>query len=47
MHDALKALGRDVDLLVFADEGHGLAKLENRAIAWQRELEFMRKNLEL
>jgi dipeptidyl aminopeptidase/acylaminoacyl peptidase len=47
MHAALKALGRDVDLLVFADEGHGLAKLENRAIAWQRELEFMKRNLGL
>jgi dipeptidyl aminopeptidase/acylaminoacyl peptidase len=47
MHDALKALGREVDLLVFADEGHGIAKLENRAIAWQRELAFMKEHLGL
>jgi dipeptidyl aminopeptidase/acylaminoacyl peptidase len=47
MHDALKAQGREVDLLVFADEGHGVAKLENRAIAWQRELEFLKKHLQL
>ncbi|MDQ3023243.1 MAG: S9 family peptidase, partial [bacterium] len=47
MHDALKALGREVDLLVFADEGHGVAKLENRAVAWQRELEFLKKHLGL
>jgi dipeptidyl aminopeptidase/acylaminoacyl peptidase len=47
MHDALAALGRDVDLLVFADEGHGVQKLSNRAIEWQRELEFLKKHLKL
>lgn len=42
MHDALVARGKRCELLVFGDEGHGLAKLENRAIAWQRELEFLK-----
>lgn len=42
MHDALVAAGKRCELLVFDDEGHGIAKLENRAVAWQRELEFLR-----
>jgi dipeptidyl aminopeptidase/acylaminoacyl peptidase len=41
MHDALAARGHDVGLIVFPDEGHGWQKLENRAIAWQREIEFL------
>jgi dipeptidyl aminopeptidase/acylaminoacyl peptidase len=45
MYDSLKALGREVELLTFPDEGHGVDKLENRAIEWQKELEFLGKHL--
>lgn len=47
MHDALKALGREVELLVFPDEGHGIARLENRAVAWERELRFLEAALKM
>jgi dipeptidyl aminopeptidase/acylaminoacyl peptidase len=45
MYEALKALGRDVELLVFADEGHGWAKRENRILAWGAELNFLEKHI--
>ena len=45
MYDALKSRGQDVELLTFPDEGHGIAKLENRAIAWQKELQFLGAHL--
>ncbi|ORX16891.1 peptidase S9 [Mycolicibacterium wolinskyi] len=32
MYDALRALGRDVEMLVFEDDGHEIIKRENRAI---------------
>ena len=37
----LEELGRDVDLLVFDDEGHGIVKLANRRIAYRRIVEFL------
>lgn len=46
MYDSLQALGREVELLSFPDEGHGIAKLENRAIAWERELAFLSRHLD-
>lgn len=45
MYDALRSRGHDVDLIVFPDEGHGWQKIENRAIAWQREVEFLGKRM--
>jgi len=44
MHDKLKAKGLPVRMLRFADEGHGLAKLENQikayseVVAWLKEI---------
>jgi len=44
MHDKLKGKGLPVKMLRFADEGHGLAKLENRikayseVVAWLKEI---------
>lgn len=32
MYDALRALGRDVEMLVFEDDGHEIIKRENRAV---------------
>jgi dipeptidyl aminopeptidase/acylaminoacyl peptidase len=32
MYDALRALGRSVELLVFDDDGHEIDKRENRAV---------------
>ncbi|MCC7477064.1 S9 family peptidase [bacterium] len=45
MYDALRARNHDVDLIVFPDEGHGWQKIENRAIAWQREVEFLSQRM--
>ncbi|MCH7472376.1 S9 family peptidase [bacterium] len=47
MHKALSGLGREVELLVFPDEGHGIAKLENRAVAWSTELAFLEEHLQI
>ena len=32
MFDALRALGRSVELLMFDDDGHEIVKRENRAV---------------
>jgi dipeptidyl aminopeptidase/acylaminoacyl peptidase len=45
MYEALSGLGREVQLLSFPDEGHGTAKLENRALAWEREVAFLGAHL--
>ncbi len=41
----LKELGREVELLVYADEGHGLAKLKNRLDAYPKVVSFLEKVL--
>lgn len=38
---ALQAMGRDVEYLVFEDEGHGIVKKENEKIAYRRMVEFL------
>jgi dipeptidyl aminopeptidase/acylaminoacyl peptidase len=38
---ALSARGVPVELLVYPDEGHGLAKLANRLDAWPRAVAFL------
>lgn len=37
----LKELGREVELLVYEDEGHGLAKLKNRLDAYPKVVNFL------
>jgi dipeptidyl aminopeptidase/acylaminoacyl peptidase len=37
----LRELGRDTELLVFDDEGHGLVRLPNRRVAYRRVAEFL------
>lgn len=41
----LKELGRDAELLVYHDEGHGLAKLKNRLDAYPKVVSFLEKVL--
>ncbi len=41
----LHELGRRAELLVYADEGHGLAKLKNRLDAYPRVIAFLDKHL--
>ncbi|MDB5264850.1 MAG: pop [Parcubacteria group bacterium] len=41
----LKELGREVELLVYEDEGHGLAKLKNRLDAYPKVVSFLDKVL--
>lgn len=42
----LKKHGRDAELLVYPDEGHGLSKLKNRLDAYPKVIEFLKKELE-
>ncbi len=43
--EKLTALGRDVELLVYADEGHGLAKLQNKLDAYPKMVAFLERVL--
>lgn len=43
MADRLRELGRKVELMRFADEGHGVTKLENRIVAYTRVAEWLRE----
>lgn len=42
--EALRAKGRDVEYLVFEDEGHGITKKANEKIAYARMDEFLKRN---
>lgn len=41
----LKEYGRDAELLVYPDEGHGLSKLKNRLDAYPKVVEFLEREL--
>jgi dipeptidyl aminopeptidase/acylaminoacyl peptidase len=41
----LKELGREVEMLVYQDEGHGLAKLKNRLDAYPKVVSFLERVL--
>lgn len=41
MHSKLKELGREVELVVYQDEGHGLNKLKNRLDAYPKVADFL------
>ena len=41
----LKEHGRDAELLVYPDEGHGLSKLKNRLDAYPKVVEFLEREL--
>jgi len=43
MYEKLKAKGLQVELLRFADEGHGITKLENKITAYARIIEWLKK----
>ena len=45
IHAAMTARGRECELLVYGDEGHGLAKRANRAEAVPRALTFLARHL--
>jgi dipeptidyl aminopeptidase/acylaminoacyl peptidase len=45
MYEKLKEKGLDVRLMRFADEGHGLAKLENRISAYSEVVKWLREIL--
>lgn len=42
--EALQAQGRDIEYLVFDDEGHGITKKENEKVAYDRIVEFLKRN---
>lgn len=41
--DKLKSLDREVEFLVYSDEGHGLSKLKNRLDAYPKVIKFLEK----
>jgi dipeptidyl aminopeptidase/acylaminoacyl peptidase len=41
----LRSRGREVEYLRYADEGHGLAKANNRADAWPKVVRFFEKHM--
>lgn len=43
--DRLREMGRAVELLVFDDEGHGIAKLKNKRVAYPAIARFLDENL--
>jgi dipeptidyl aminopeptidase/acylaminoacyl peptidase len=45
IHAAMTARGRECELLVFGDEGHGLAKRGNRADALPKAITFLARHL--
>jgi dipeptidyl aminopeptidase/acylaminoacyl peptidase len=45
IHAALTSRGRECELVVYADEGHGLARRANRADAIPRALAFLARHL--
>jgi len=42
---ALRARGVPVEFLVFDDEGHGLAKLKNKLVAYPAVIDFLNRHL--
>lgn len=45
LHAALTARGVECELLVYPDEGHGLAKRVNRLDAYPRAVDFLGRQL--
>jgi dipeptidyl aminopeptidase/acylaminoacyl peptidase len=45
IYAALTSRGRECELLVYADEGHGLAKRANRLDAVPKAVDFLAKHL--
>ncbi|KXK18305.1 MAG: hypothetical protein UZ18_ATM001000873 [Armatimonadetes bacterium OLB18] len=41
----LKAQGKDIELLLFEDEGHDVLKYENRVICYNAIVDFFAKRL--
>jgi dipeptidyl aminopeptidase/acylaminoacyl peptidase len=45
IHAAMRGRGRECDLVVYGDEGHGLAKRANRTDALHRAFAFLARHL--
>lgn len=45
MYKKLQDLGRDVEMVVYPDEGHGVAKTKNRIDAYTKAFEFLEQRL--
>ena len=43
MYEKLKEKGLEVELMRFADEGHGLAKLKNKVKGYSRVMEWLQE----
>jgi pimeloyl-ACP methyl ester carboxylesterase len=44
--ETLRRMGKDVELLAFEDEGHDVIKLKNKAVCYQRVVDFFKEHLE-
>jgi len=45
MVDQLRALGRTVEFLRLEDEGHQIAKLKNKLLAYPLAVDFLKRHL--
>jgi len=45
MVEALRELGKQVEFLIFDDEGHGIVRLKNKMIAYPAIMKFLEKHL--
>jgi dipeptidyl aminopeptidase/acylaminoacyl peptidase len=45
MHDAAQARGVPVELMIFADEGHGASTRANQALEYGHMLRFFQQHL--
>ena len=43
--ERLRSLGGTVEYFVYADEGHGFNRFENERLAWQRLVDFLKRQL--
>jgi dipeptidyl aminopeptidase/acylaminoacyl peptidase len=44
--ETLRRMGKHVELLAFEDEGHDVIKLKNKAVCYQRVVDFFKEHLE-
>ena len=42
---ALRSRGAEIEYLRYEDEGHGLAKAKNRAVAWPKVVSFFQRHM--
>ncbi len=44
--EELEKMGKEADVVIYPDEGHGFRKLDNRLDAYKKTTEFLNKHLQ-